>query len=61
MTSEQTKALIQALLRERDHYARHGKPDRVEQVDAQLAALGHAAKAPVKRAQKMTKVKGTEL
>ena len=61
MTSEQTKAQIQALLDEREHYVRHDLPDRVAAVDESLAALGHKAKAPAKRAAKMTAPKGAEL
>lgn len=61
MTSEQTKAHIEALLAEREGYVRYGHDDRVKLVDEQLAAFGHKAKAPVKRAAKMTAAKGTEL
>lgn len=61
MTSEQQKDHIAALLREREGYERHGLKDRVKDVDAELTRLGHKAKAPAKRAVKMTAPKGTEL
>ncbi|HUR23999.1 MAG TPA: hypothetical protein VMZ73_09035 [Acidimicrobiales bacterium] len=32
---------IAALLREREHYTRRGLPDRVAEVDAELARRGH--------------------
>lgn len=34
--------LVTALLREREGYVRRGLDDRVAQVDAELARLGHA-------------------
>ena len=61
MTSEQTRDLIAALLREREGYVRYDNPDGVKAVDEQLAIYGHKAKAPVKRAQKMTAPRGEEL
>ena len=54
-TDEQRKAQIAALLREREHYTRHEKPERVKEVDAQLKALGHGAKTPQKRSEKLSK------
>jgi hypothetical protein len=61
MTSEQTKALIKALIVERDGYVKYGRLDRAEQVDAYLASIGHNAKTPAKRATNMKARKGTEL
>lgn len=61
MTSEQRKAEIQALLREKEGYVRYGRDDKAKQVDEALAALGHNAKPPAKRSTKMTARKGTEL
>ena len=61
MTSEQKKEQIAALLSERQHYVAHDMKDRIAAVDASLAALGHSAKAPAARAQKMTAAKGAEL
>ena len=60
MTSEQTKDLIAALIRERDGYVKYGHTDRAAQVDEQLRALGEKGKAPVKRAEKMTREPATE-
>ena len=61
MTSEQTRAHIEALIQEREHYVRTGNTERVAAVDASLADFGHKAKAPAKRAAKMTAAKGEEL
>lgn len=52
LDSEQTKDRITALLAEREGYVRYGRDDKVTEVDAQLAALGHKAAAPAKRAEK---------
>lgn len=60
-TKEQNKEYIAALLEERRGYALHGKTDMVAGVDAELARVGHKAKAPAKRATKMKAKKGTEL
>lgn len=61
MTSEQRAAHIAALLVEREGYVRYGVTDGVAAVDEQLAVYGHKAKAPAKRAAKMTAPKGEEL
>lgn len=61
MTDQQRKALIAALLREREGYARHNQEDRVAAVDAELSRLGHNVKPPVKRAVKMKAPERTEL
>ena len=61
MTDEQRKAQIAALLREREHYTRHDKPERVKEVDAQLAAIGHEAKPPAKRATRAAPARHTKL
>ncbi len=53
MNDDQTKAQIQALLREREGYERAGKTERLAQVNAQLRDLGHQAKTPAKRADKL--------
>lgn len=61
MTSEQMRDLIAALIREREGYSRAGKDDRVAEVDAELARLGHQAAAPAKRAAKMVAKEREEL
>jgi hypothetical protein len=61
LTSEQIKAEIQALLREREGYVRYGRDEKVKQVDAALEAFGHRAKTPAKRATKLTPKPRTEL
>jgi hypothetical protein len=54
------KALIEALIIERDGYLQRGLKDRAKQVDEQLAALGHkkietaSAEPSVERAAKPT-------
>jgi hypothetical protein len=55
MTSEQKRDLIAALIRERAGYEQYGHTDRVAEVDAELAKLGHRAKPPAQRAQRMTR------
>lgn len=40
---------VEALLRERDGYVVRGLPERVAQVDASLAALGHVTEKPAPR------------
>lgn len=54
MTKEQQQAYIAALIREREGYERFGMTDRVADVDAELKRVGHKAKAPARRATKMT-------
>lgn len=62
MNNEQKKAYIAALLHEREGYERYGDKDSLQAVDAELARVGHEAKAPAKRATRMTKKKAeTEL
>ena len=61
MTSEQTEAYIAGLIREREHYVQYDEPNRIAQVDAELAKLGKGAKPPVRRAEKMTAPKATEV
>lgn len=39
-------AYVDALKREREHYARTGRKDRAAAVDAELAKLGAKAKTP---------------
>jgi uncharacterized protein (UPF0335 family) len=51
-TDEQTQQYIQALLRERAGYQKHGLLDRVKEVDAELKRVGYRAKAPAKRAER---------
>lgn len=46
------KAQIAALLRERRGYEAQGKADRVADVDAALALLGHEAAKPSSRAER---------
>lgn len=60
-TSEQQQAYIAALLRERAGAVQYGRSNTVEQIDAELEKVGHKAKAPAKRATRMTAPKGTEL
>lgn len=55
LTSEQRKAHIAALLREREGYERFGLDKRVAEVDEQLKAYGHNAETPARRATKMTR------
>lgn len=51
-SAEQKQGFIAALLREREHYEVYGPEERVEEVNAALAALGHGAKPKSKRAEK---------
>lgn len=60
-TDEQRRAHIQALLREREGYVQRGDLEHVALVDIELRRVGHSAKAPAKRAVKMTARKSTEL
>jgi hypothetical protein len=52
MTNEQRTAYIAALIEERRAAELNGKPERVSAIDAELAAVGHAAATPAKRAAK---------
>lgn len=52
-TDEQQKQYIQALIAERDGYARIGLEDRVAEVDSELDRVGFQAKAPARRATRM--------
>ena len=61
MTDEQTKAYIEALLRERKHYELYGPDEQVEAVDEELRRVGFKARAPRERATRMTAKGGTEL
>jgi len=54
MTKEQQEAYIAALIYERDGYLRSGQKDRAAEVEAELQRVGFKAKAPAKRATKMT-------
>jgi hypothetical protein len=45
--SESTDPMVAALLRERDGYVKRGLPDRVAQVDAELARRGYVGPAVV--------------
>ena len=56
LSAEQRKETITALVRERSFLG-----SDVEAIDRELARLGHDARAPQKRAVKMTKPKGVEL
>jgi hypothetical protein len=46
------RALVAALLKERDHYRIRGLDDRAAVVDAELARISAQAAAPAKRAEK---------
>jgi hypothetical protein len=62
MNNEQKKAYIAALLYERQGYERYGDKAALDAVDAELARVGHEAKAPAQRSTRMTKKKAeTEL
>ena len=61
MTDEQKKAYIAALLREREHDEKYGTPEKVAEVDAELARVGFKARSPRQRATRMTRDAGTEL
>lgn len=61
MTNEETKAYIAALLYEREGYARYGNDEGVKAVDEELSRIGGKAKAPSKKATKLTPKAGTEL
>ncbi len=50
MNDQQTHAYIRALLEERGYYIAQDRPEKVAEVDAELARVGHKAEAPVKRA-----------
>lgn len=52
MTDEQKAKYVAALLRERDHAARAGNENAVEQVTAELRRIGAEAAPPPKRAQR---------
>lgn len=52
MTSEQRTNLINALIEERRGYELRGDTSRVEDVDAELRALGHEGTTPAARAEK---------
>jgi hypothetical protein len=49
MDEDKVAGDIASLLRERDGYVRRGLSNRVAQVDAQLALLGHATPVEVER------------
>ena len=51
-TKEQTQAYIAALLRERAGLVIAEDEEAIAAVDAELARVGHKAKAPAKRAEK---------
>ena len=57
-TKEQTKAYIEALLRERAGLLINGDEEGVAAVDAELRRVGHKASAPAKRAEKRPAAKG---
>lgn len=61
MTSEQKQEYISALLEERRGYEMFGNADGLAAIDAELARVGHKAKAPSKRASKMTAPERTEI
>jgi hypothetical protein len=50
-TKEQRAAYIRGLLEERHGAEIYDKPERVKAIDAELARMGHEAKAPAKRAE----------
>lgn len=52
MTDQQRQDRVKALLAERAGYVNRGLIERVEQVDAQLRALGADARPPVRRAER---------
>lgn len=54
MTNEQKQAYIAGLLEERRGYEIYGNEAGLAAVDAELERLGHKAKAPAKRATKLT-------
>lgn len=51
MTEEQKAEYLAALVRERDGYARMGRPENVAEVEAEIARVRGEAKPPAKRAQ----------
>lgn len=53
MTDEQKAEYLAALIREREGDVRAGRDTTA--IDAELARLGHEAKAPAKRAQTRTR------
>lgn len=55
MTKEQTKAYIEALLREKEGYVRYGRDADAAEVDKELKRVGYKAQTPQKRAVKMTR------
>lgn len=52
MTNEQRQAYISALIDERRAMEQHGKADRIEAINAELAAIGYEGATPAKRAAK---------
>jgi hypothetical protein len=61
MTSEQTAEYIRALLEERRGYEAFGNAAGIAEVDAELSRVGHKAKTPRKRAERMSAPERTEL
>lgn len=53
MNKQQKQEYIAALLSERAGYVRYGNEAGVQDIDAELARLGHDAKPPAKRAETM--------
>ena len=51
-SAEHKAGFIAALLQEHKHYETYGPEERLEQVNSQLASLGHGAKTASKRAEK---------
>lgn len=54
MTKEQTQDYIRALIRERAGAVQYGRTETVEEIDTELAKVGHRAATPRQRATTMT-------
>lgn len=59
-SNEQRETYIKALLSEREGYVRYGNEAGVADIDAELEKVGHRAKTPAQRSEKMTPPKRTE-
>ena len=60
-TNEQKADYIKGLLAEREHYVRYDNPERLAEVDAELARVGAKGRPASQRATKMTKPAGEAL
>lgn len=52
VSDQERRAMIAALLHERESCEKRGLGDRVALIDAELARFGHGAAAPAKRAER---------